>query len=142
MSFVTLAVRDVERSHAFYVGGLRWTPELHVPGEVLMFVVGERLVLSLWERSAFEAEVGAPALSGAGVAPVTLSHNVATPAEVDEVLEVARAVGAEVRGPVTREWGGYSGYLTDPDGFRWEVAWNPGAIGRRVLPETDSTPRP
>ena len=142
MSFVTLAVRDVERSRAFYVEGLRWTPELHVRGEVLMFVVGERLVLSLWERSAFEAEVGASAMSGVGVVPMTLSHNVGTPAEVDEVLEVARAAGAETHGPVTREWGGYSGYLADPDGFRWEVAWNPGPIGRTVLPGTDATARP
>ncbi len=23
-------------------------------------------------------------------------------------------------------WGGYSGYFTDPDGFLWEVAHNPG----------------
>ena len=22
-------------------------------------------------------------------------------------------------------WGGYSGYFADPDGFLWEVAWNP-----------------
>jgi uncharacterized glyoxalase superfamily protein PhnB len=22
-------------------------------------------------------------------------------------------------------WGGYSGYFADPDGFAWEVAWNP-----------------
>jgi uncharacterized glyoxalase superfamily protein PhnB len=24
-----------------------------------------------------------------------------------------------------RDWGGYSGYFTDPDGFLWEVAHNP-----------------
>ena len=142
MSFVTLAVGDVERSRAFYVEGLGWTPELYVPGEVLMFAVGERLVLSLWDRRAFEAEVGAPAMSGVGVVPMTLAHNVATPAQVDEVLEVARGAGAEIRGPLTREWGGYSGYLTDPDGFRWEVAWNPGPVGQRVVPETDTTARP
>ena len=33
-----------------------------------------------------------------------------------------------------REWGGYSGYFADPDGFRWEVAYNPGEIGQSVLP--------
>lgn len=22
-------------------------------------------------------------------------------------------------------WGGYSGYFADPDGYLWEVAWNP-----------------
>lgn len=23
------------------------------------------------------------------------------------------------------EWGGYTRYFADPDGFLWEVAWNP-----------------
>ena len=23
------------------------------------------------------------------------------------------------------DWGGYTGYFADPDGFLWEVAWNP-----------------
>jgi predicted lactoylglutathione lyase len=23
------------------------------------------------------------------------------------------------------DWGGYSGYFQDPDGYLWEVAWNP-----------------
>ncbi|HSF98395.1 MAG TPA: VOC family protein [Ornithinibacter sp.] len=137
LSFVTFAVRDLERSRAFYVHGLGWVPELEVPGEVLMFMVGERLVLSLWDRAAFEAEVGSPALDGAGVPPVSVAHNVATPAEVRAVLERARSAGATVSGPEAREWGGYSGYFADPDGFRWEVAWNPGPIGLLVVPDTD-----
>jgi uncharacterized glyoxalase superfamily protein PhnB len=33
-----------------------------------------------------------------------------------------------------REWGGYTGYFADPDGYRWEVAYNPGPIGEVVLP--------
>ncbi|HET9020653.1 MAG TPA: VOC family protein [Ornithinibacter sp.] len=142
ISFVTLAVRDLDRSRAFYVDGLGWAPELDVPGEVLMFAVGERLVLSLWDRAAFEAEVGSPVLSGEGVPPVTLAHNLPRAADVDEVLGVARAAGAQVWGPSSRDWGGYTGYFADPDGFRWEVAWNPGPIGLRVVPETDADAGP
>ena len=99
-----------------------------------MFDAGEQLVLSLWDRAAFEAEVGGPALDGPGVVPMTLAHNVATPAEVRAVLALAAAAGAPVTGPVEREWGGFTGYFADPDGFRWEVAWNPGPIGLRVVP--------
>ena len=142
ISFVTLAVRDLDRSRAFYVDGLGWAPELDVPGEVLMFAVGERLVLSLWDRAAFEAEVGSPVLAGEGVPPVTLAHNLPRAADVDEVLGVARAAGAQVWGPSNRDWGGYTGYFADPDGFRWEVAWNPGPIGLRVVPETDADAGP
>ena len=142
VSFVTLAVRDVARARSFYVDGLGWEPELDVPGEVVMLMAGERLVLSLWDRTAFEAELGAPVLQGEGVLPMTLSHNVATSTGVREVLELARAAGAQVFDPVEREWGGFTGYFADPDGVRWEVAWNPGPIGRRVVPGTDVEARP
>ena len=142
ISFVTLAVRDLAASRSFYVDGLGWVPELDVPGEVLMFSAGERLVLSLWDRAAFEAELGMPVQSGEGVAPVTLAHNVVSPEEVRAVLALARDAGASVSGPVRREWGGFTGYFADPDGFRWEVAWNPGPIGLRVVPDTDVGARP
>ena len=134
ISFVTLAVADLDASRAFYLDGLGWTAALDVPGEVLMIQVGEHLVLSLWAEAGFEAEVG-PIVRGAGVAPITLAHNVATRAEVDAVLETARAAGADpVQPAVERDWGGCTGYFGDPDGYRWEVAFNPGPIGQVVLP--------
>jgi catechol 2,3-dioxygenase-like lactoylglutathione lyase family enzyme len=134
ISFVTLAVGDLDATRRFYVDGLGWTPELDVPGEVLMFRAGEHLVLSLWDVAHFEEEVGA-IVRGTGVAPLTLAHNVPTREEVDEVLATARAAGADpVHEAEEREWGGYTGYFGDPDGFRWEIAWNPGPIGQLVLP--------
>ena len=142
VSFVTLAVRDLDRSRAFYVDGLGWASALDEPGEVLMFEAGERLVLSLWDRAAFEAELGAPVLEGTGVAPFTLAHNVRTPAEVRDVLRLAADAGAQVWGPAARSWGGFTGYFADPDGFRWEVGWNPGPVGLRVVPDTDVHARP
>ena len=134
ISFITLAVADLDASRAFYTGGLGWTPALDVPGEVLMIQVGEHLVLSLWAQDAFEAEVG-PVVRGPGVAPFTLAHNVATRADVDAVLATARSAGADpVHDAVERDWGGYTGYFGDPDGHRWEIAFNPGPIGQVVLP--------
>jgi hypothetical protein len=124
VSFITLAVADLDRTRAFYVDGLGWSPEVFVPDEVLMIRVGEKLVLSLWSESGFEAEVG-PIRRGEGVAPITLSHNVATEGEVDEILALATSLGAEVSRGQQREWGGYTGYFADPDGFRWEIAVNP-----------------
>lgn len=133
ISFITLAVRDVAESRRFYVEGLGWEPCLHEPGEVLMFEVGDKLILSLWDVDAFTAEVGhAP---GGGVPAITLAHNLATTDGVDRVLDHARAAGsAQVSDAVQREWGGYSGYFVDPDGFRWEICFNPGPIGEKVLP--------
>lgn len=139
ISFVTLAVADLEASRRFYCDGLGWEPAFTDGEEVIMIQVGEALVLSLWERTAFAAEVGEPAPAAAGMPPITLAHNVVTPNEVDAVLETARAAGAEVGPAERRPWGGYTGYFADPDAFRWEVAWNPGEIGRLVVPDTQTS---
>ena len=139
VNFITLAVADVERSRQFYVDGLGWTAELLVPGEVLMIKVGERLMLSLWDEGQFEAEVG-PIRRGDGVTPITLSHNCVNAAAVDAALADAEAAGAVVTAATTRDWGGYSGYFSDPDEFRWEVAWNPYPVGQVVLPEVSTGP--
>lgn len=134
ISFVTLAVADLERTHGFYVGGLGWAAELYVPNEVLMIRAGHHLVLSLWAESGFEAEVG-PIRRGPGVVPVTLAHNVRTEPEVDAVLELAASLGADPVEPARRrDWGGYTGYFGDPDGFRWEIAVNQ-AMEYLVIPD-------
>ncbi|WP_110182388.1 VOC family protein [Nocardioides solisilvae] len=134
LSFVTLAVADVSASRRFYAEGLGWEPTVDVPGEVVMFRVADKVVLSLWAAAAFEAETGSRVATGV-VPPLTLAHNVASRAGVDRVLEQAASAGAEVVAQAQeREWGGYSGYFADPDGFRWEVAFNPGELGESVLP--------
>ena len=133
VSFITLAVADLERTRAFYVDGLGWTPELFVPDEVLMIRVGDKLILSLWSEQGFEAEVG-PIRRGEGLVPITLAHNVASDAEVDAILDLAGSLGASASQAEHRDWGGYTGYFADPDGFRWEIAVNPGEIGQLVLP--------
>jgi uncharacterized protein len=134
VSFITLAVPDLEAAYAFYVDGLGWEPAMHEPGDVLMIRVGDRLLLSLWVEAGFEGEVG-PIRRGAGHVPITLAHNLPTREEVDAVLDQARAAGATYVGEaVEREWGGYTGYFCDPAGYRWEIAFNPGPIGQTVLP--------
>lgn len=73
--------------------------------------------------------------SGGTVAPITLAHNLASREAVDAVLALARRSGADpVTEAVERDWGGYTGYFADPDGYRWEIAYNPGPIGQLVLP--------
>jgi len=133
LCFVTLAVADVAAARAFYVDGLGWRPELDIPGDILMIRVADRVILSLWSRAGFVEEVGEPAPVGT-LAPITLAHNVGGPAEVDRALaDAVRAGGRLVQPGRQREWGGYSGYVADPDGYCWEVSWNPGPTGLLVL---------
>jgi catechol 2,3-dioxygenase-like lactoylglutathione lyase family enzyme len=132
LNFVTLVVVDLERARRFYVEGLGWPTAMDVPGEVVMVHVGNKLVLSLWAEGAARAELGP--VSRGGTLPFTLAQTVATPGEVDDVLAAARTAGATVFPAQQRDWGGYSGYFADPDGFRWEVAFNPHPIGGVTFP--------
>ena len=132
INFITLAVADVAVARRFYVQGLGWPPALDVPG-VVMIRLSPTLVLSLWSAAEFEAEVG-PIRRGEGITPITLAHNVPSPDAVDQVLADAQAAGAPVvQTGRQRDWGGYSGYFSDPDGIRWEVAFNPGDLGRELM---------
>ncbi|MGY2875538.1 uncharacterized protein ACVW00_002728 [Marmoricola sp. URHA0025 HA25] len=134
ISFLTLAVGDLEATRTFYLDGLGWSAELYVPDEVLMIRAGEHLMLSLWAEAGFEAEVG-PVRRGEGIVPITIAHNVRTEEEVDAILDLARAAGADpVQPGQRRDWGGYTGYFADPDGFRWEIAVN-SAMEHLVIPE-------
>jgi uncharacterized glyoxalase superfamily protein PhnB len=55
-----------------------------------------------------------------------LAHNTRRREQVDQVLATAVAAGGRiVKSAADAFWGGYSGYFADPDGFLWEVAYNP-----------------
>ena len=134
VSFITLVVTDLEATRKFYVEGLGWEPELHVAGEVLMFRVAEKVVLSLWAESGFVEEVGhAPARGG--VPPITLSHNLATTQGVDTVLEQARAAGATEIGEASRaRVGRLHRLLRRPRRLPLGSRLQPREIGQSVLP--------
>lgn len=123
ISLVTLGVSDLERATRFYRDVLK-LPQLETPPEVAFFEMG-RTWLSLFSREALAADAGVPA-EGGGFPGFTLAHNVRSAEEVDSLLaEVAAAGGRIVKPGKQADWGGYSGYFADPDGFLWEVAWNP-----------------
>ena len=123
VSFVTLGVEDLGRSTRFYGEGLR-LPQLPSPATVSFFELG-RTWLALYPRRLLAADAGVPA-EGSGFPRFALAHNVRSAVEADRLLEQALASGGRiVRAGRPTDWGGYAGYFADPDGFLWEVAWNP-----------------
>jgi uncharacterized protein len=123
VSIVTLGVKNLEISRQFYVEGLGWEPVFE-NREIIFFQAGG-MVFALFVRDQlvadFECDPGT-----LGCAAMALGYNVRTKAEVDPIIERAVAVGAKLLKPAKdAPWGGYSGYFADPDGFAWEIAWNP-----------------
>lgn len=130
ISVLTLAVADLARSLAFYRDGLGLATEGIVGAEfehgaVAFFRLNDHLALALYPRTSLAHEarlVATTAVTGA----IAIGHNVASRAEVDQVMAEAAAAGASITDPARdRLWGGYGGHFTDPDGHLWEVAWNP-----------------
>ena len=126
LSLVTLGVRNLGRSRRFYVDGLGGRVVLALP-EVVFVQAGHGLLLSLWGVEQLREDTGGADLAPAEQAPMAFAHNVGSEDEVDRVLSRAVAAGGTlVRGAARAPWGGLQAYLADPDGFRWEVAHNPG----------------
>ena len=113
ISLVTLGVTDLPRSRAFYEA-LGWRGARQPDDEVCFFQAGG-MVFGLWT-----------ALGGHGAPGIELAHNVRTVEEVEAVLaEAERAGGKIVRPAHAAEWGGTTGAFADPEGYVWEVAYNP-----------------
>jgi len=127
LHFITFATEDLDRARAFYKDGLGWDPLLDVPGEIIFFQVAPGLVLGLFDAAKFNQDLGR---SGApdGVNGVTLSHNVASAAEVSDTIDRLEAAGATVLKPAQAgAFGGiFHGHVQDPNGIIWEIAHNPG----------------
>jgi uncharacterized protein len=124
ISLITLGVANLERSRQFYER-LGWRRSA-VKAEGVVFFQAGCLALSLYPRAdlAKDARVSA---DREGFAGFSLAYNTRSRGEVDAVLAEAERAGARILKPAEEAfWGGYSGYFADPDGFAWEVAWNPG----------------
>jgi uncharacterized protein len=122
LSLVTLGVADLGRARRFYEA-LGWTTRAAEDDPVVFFQAGG-MIVALWSRAELAQDTAVE--DGGGWGGITLAHNVREPAEVDLVLEQARAAGARIaREGAETFWGGYSGVFVDPDGHAWEVAHNP-----------------
>lgn len=123
VSIVTLGVKDLSISKRFYGDGFGWKPAFE-NNEIIFFQAGG-MVFGLFLRNKLAEDFQAdPATFGR--AAMALAYNVRTKAEVDPLIKRAAAAGATILKPAQEaSWGGYSGYFADPDGFAWEVAWNP-----------------
>jgi uncharacterized protein len=122
VNLITLGVADLGRARRFYET-LGWQTNADTDDDVVFFQAGE-MVVALWDRARLAEDSCVEDPGGWG--GMTLAVNVSSPAEVDAIVEEARAAGARIgREPAETFWGGYSAVFVDPDGHPWEVAHNP-----------------
>ena len=123
ISFVTLGVGDLARSRQFYAA-LGWKESSSSNADIAFFQAGS-VAFALFQREAL-AEDANVAAQGSGFSGVTLAHNVESEEAAVNTIAEAVAAGATLVRPADKVfWGGFRGYFADPDGFLWEVCWNP-----------------
>ena len=98
LHLITLGVRDLEASRKFYLEILGWKPSTASSDDVT-FIQAGGAVLALYPREKL-AEDAVVSPEGSGFSGI-------------------------VKEPQKVFWGGYSSYFADPDGYLWEVAYNP-----------------
>ncbi|WP_260921681.1 VOC family protein [Novosphingobium sp. 9] len=120
ISFVTLGCDDVARAKAFYREGFGWEPDFQM--DDLAFYKMGSLTFALWEKAQLEGDMKracAPAGS------FSLAHNVESQAAVEALMDrLVAAGGTLLRAADAPEYGGWRGYVADPEGNAWEIAWN------------------
>lgn len=125
ISMITLGVLDFEKSLIFYRDGLGFKPHNYKESDGFVFFEMEGTWLALYPRARLAQDATVPNESSE-FSGITLSHNVKTKDEVDSVLTLVTSIGAKlIKKPQEVFWGGYSGYFADPDGYLWEVVYNP-----------------
>ena len=114
ISVITLGVSDMERSTRFYRDGLGLPMRDDKPPVAYFRLDGAWI--ALFPRDALARYIGLDEPLSDGLAPVTLSCNVASPENVDETMEEARGAGARIVCEAKAfRWGGYAGWFADPD---------------------------
>lgn len=130
ISVITLGVADLARSRRFYGEGFGWTPVFE--NADIAFYQMNGLVLGTWLKDQLEGDMRA-ARDGPGA--VALAHNVPSLEAVQPLIDkLVAAGGAQLRAGDAPPHGGFRGYVADPDGHAWEIAFNPAwAIDGRGL---------
>ena len=121
ISVITLGVVDLARSRIFYVEGFGWQPVFE--NEEIIFYQMNGLMLGTWRREKLDADMND---ARRGASSYALAHNVPGQGDVQPLIDaLVAAGGGEKRRGDAPPHGGFRGYVADPDGHPWEIAWNP-----------------
>ncbi len=124
LHIVTLGVRDLARSIAFY-DALGWERRGDPEQGIVWFRTSGSWV-GLFAVHELAADAGLMIGPEQEFRGSTYAINLQSETDVDAAIDEVRALGARVvKSPTRADWGGYSGYFADPDGHLWELCYNP-----------------
>lgn len=124
LTLITLGVQNFPAMKSWYKETFGWTP-FQENDNIVFFKLNGGTVLSLFPAHELAEDIGVPQ-DGLGFKRFTLAINFRSEQEVDEATEDLRRKGVKiVCEPEKVFWGGYRGYIADPEDNYWELAYNP-----------------
>ena len=122
LTFITLGAKDTSALKQFYIEKFGWTP---IKTEGIIFFKMNGFILALYPSDELAKDAGVSE-RGSGFKRFTLAINYCSEKEVDETFKMLKERSVHiVKAPRKASWGGYSGYVADPEGNLWEIAFNP-----------------
>ena len=122
LSVITLGISDLARSRRSYADGFGWKPVFE--NAEIVFYQMNGFVFGTWLKAALEGDMNQTTAAQPGA--YALAHNVTRPEDVQPTLNrLAQHGGRVLRQAEAPPHGGLRGYVSDPDGHAWEIAWNP-----------------
>ena len=123
LSFITIGVRDLDAMKNWYNTVFGWEP-MKQEGDIVFYKMNG-LIFALFPFEELAKDIGISS-DGSGFKKFTLAINLSSEAAIDSQFEEFRKKGVTiVKSPEKVFWGGYSGYIADPDNNYWEFAFNP-----------------
>jgi predicted lactoylglutathione lyase len=121
-----LPVTDLKNTLNFYKGAFGFSDAKIEEGIISLEL--PHMTLFLMEKGNFESyttRANRAALLPGASAPAVISCAVETKQDVDDALEQAIEHGGAAPGApeIDPSFGGYIGYVSDPDGHLWELVW-------------------
>lgn len=121
--FITLGVDDLTNMKGWYRKKFGW--ETLKDSEEIVFFKLNGIILSLFPANEL-AKDATIEQDGNGFKKFTLAICLKSEQEVNQTFISLQEKGVRiVKEPEKVFWGGYSGYIADPENNYWEIAYNP-----------------
>lgn len=121
---VTIAVKDLDIIKAFYNKKFGW--KILAENEKLVMLKLDNLVLTLCSELLFAEYTNIS--NNDGTKRFYLTINLPSKAEVDDKMAQLEQADVQIKKkPAETFWGGYAGFIADPEGNSWELCYNPYA---------------
>jgi predicted lactoylglutathione lyase len=119
---VTIAVSDLDAIKAFYTLKFGW--QTLAENEKVVMLKLDNLVLTLCSELLFAEYTNIS--NNDGSKRFYLTINLASKTEVDDKMAQLEQADVQIqKKPAETFWGGYAGFIADPEGNYWEICYNP-----------------